>query len=135
MERDVNKYAYYHMLDKSRRYKSSWVLSVLPLLGRRDTGRTRGSSPGPGRARTAQAQIGPSLGLGLAHAKDMCHRCTCLHLIYPRVSAATRLRGICGQLLVPSPSNHLSHKLTIKFSVHFQSSSLRLAVCQSAISC
>ena len=42
--------------------------------------------------------------------------------------------AFCCNLLFPGPSNHLNHRLTIKFSIHFQFSNLRLAVCQSAIS-
>jgi len=66
----------------------------------------------------------------------------------PCLSGATRLRRICCKLTVPSPSNHFNHRLTIKFSIHFQSfpvlqsatSSLPvwyqpLTVCKSAIWC
>ena len=58
--------------------------------------------------------------------------------IYPSAPfRGIRLRSVCCNLPVPSPSNHLNHKLTVKFSFipnQFQSSSLQLAVCQSGIS-
>ena len=46
------------------------------------------------------------------------------------MSGATRLRRVCCHLSVPSPSNHLNHKLTVKSSIHFQS----FPILQSAIS-
>ena len=39
----------------------------------------------------------------------------------PCLSGAIRLRRVCCHLPVPSPSNHLNHKLTIVFSILFQS--------------
>ena len=57
-------------------------------------------------------------------------------VLYYRISAglclsrANRLRAVCCNLSVPSPSNHVNHKLTIKFSIYFQS----FPVLQSAIS-
>ncbi len=60
-----------------------------------------------------------------------------LYIYPPAPSGAIRLRGVCCKLPVPSPSNHLNHKLTVKLSIHFsnfQSSSLQLSICQSGIS-
>ena len=37
----------------------------------------------------------------------------------PCLSGATRLRSVCCKLQIPSHSNHLNHKLTVKFSSHF----------------
>ena len=53
------------------------------------------------------------------------------------LQGAIRLRRVCCNQPVPSHSNHLNHKLTVKLSIHFsnfQSSSLQLSICQSGIS-
>ena len=40
--------------------------------------------------------------------------------IYPPAPlGAIRLRGIFGKLQIPSPSNHLNHKLTVRVSTDF----------------
>ena len=45
-----------------------------------------------------------------------------VHNTYPPAPlGAIRLRSVFGKLLIPSPSNHLNHKLTVKFSTDFHS--------------